>query len=105
MTLISIYLSSVGERSELSLEMSPRAPKDKETPHTNWGSFHNLQSTPYTALHRRAGEPFLRFAAQVVLKLNGGLGTGMGLEKAKSLLPVKQGLTFLEPAEWVRLNK
>jgi len=25
----------------------------------------------------------------VVLKLNGGLGTSMGLEKAKSLLPVK----------------
>mmetsp|Transcript_31000 Transcript_31000/g.101052 ORF Transcript_31000/g.101052 Transcript_31000/m.101052 type:complete len:466 (+) Transcript_31000:34-1431(+) len=31
-----------------------------------------------------------------VLKLNGGLGTGMGLEKAKSLLPVKDGLTFLD---------
>ncbi|MCA9962712.1 MAG: UTP--glucose-1-phosphate uridylyltransferase, partial [Anaerolineales bacterium] len=26
-----------------------------------------------------------------VIKLNGGLGTGMGLEQAKSLLPVKQG--------------
>lgn len=32
----------------------------------------------------------------VVLKLNGGLGTGMGLEKAKSLLVVKNGLTFLD---------
>lgn len=32
----------------------------------------------------------------VVLKLNGGLGTGMGLDKAKSLLPVKDGLTFLD---------
>ncbi len=32
----------------------------------------------------------------VLLKLNGGLGTGMGLEKAKSLLPVKNGLTFLD---------
>lgn len=32
----------------------------------------------------------------VVIKLNGGLGTGMGLAKAKSLLPVKEGLTFLE---------
>ncbi len=32
----------------------------------------------------------------VVIKLNGGLGTGMGLEKAKSLLPVKDGLTFLD---------
>ncbi|HEY5891806.1 MAG TPA: UTP--glucose-1-phosphate uridylyltransferase [Chthoniobacterales bacterium] len=32
----------------------------------------------------------------VVIKLNGGLGTGMGLEKAKSLLPVRDGLTFLD---------
>jgi len=32
----------------------------------------------------------------VVLKLNGGLGTGMGLEKAKSLLPVVDGLNFLD---------
>ena len=35
-------------------------------------------------------------AAVVVLKLNGGLGTSMGLESAKSLLPVKDGLTFLD---------
>ena len=32
----------------------------------------------------------------VVLKLNGGLGTSMGMTKAKSLLPVKDGLTFLD---------
>ena len=32
----------------------------------------------------------------VVLKLNGGLGTGMGLEKAKSLLPLKGKDTFLD---------
>eukprot|EP01006_Ploeotia_vitrea_P047741 TRINITY_DN67156_c8_g4_i1.p1 TRINITY_DN67156_c8_g4~~TRINITY_DN67156_c8_g4_i1.p1 ORF type:complete len:522 (-),score=96.45 TRINITY_DN67156_c8_g4_i1:1940-3298(-) len=32
----------------------------------------------------------------VVLKLNGGLGTGMGLEKAKSLLEIKDGMTFLD---------
>lgn len=31
-----------------------------------------------------------------VLKLNGGLGTGMGLERAKSLLTVHDGLTFLD---------
>ena len=29
-------------------------------------------------------------------KLNGGLGTGMGLEKAKSLLDLKDGNTFLD---------
>lgn len=32
----------------------------------------------------------------VVIKLNGGLGTSMGLEKAKSLLPIRDGLTFLD---------
>ena len=32
----------------------------------------------------------------VVVKLNGGLGTGMGLESTKSLLPVKGGDTFLD---------
>ncbi len=32
----------------------------------------------------------------VMIKLNGGLGTGMGLDRAKSLLPVKDGLSFLD---------
>jgi len=32
----------------------------------------------------------------VMLKLNGGLGTGMGLDKAKSLLEVSDGNTFLD---------
>jgi UDP-N-acetylglucosamine pyrophosphorylase len=32
----------------------------------------------------------------VVIKLNGGLGTSMGLEKAKSLLPVRAEDTFLD---------
>lgn len=31
-----------------------------------------------------------------VIKLNGGLGTSMGLDQAKSLLPVKDDLTFLD---------
>ena len=31
-----------------------------------------------------------------VIKLNGGLGTSMGLQKAKALLPVKNGLSFLD---------
>jgi UTP--glucose-1-phosphate uridylyltransferase len=32
----------------------------------------------------------------ILLKLNGGLGTGMGLDRAKSLLSVKDGLTCLD---------
>lgn len=34
--------------------------------------------------------------ATVMVKLNGGLGTGMGLDKAKSLLPLKGKDTFLD---------
>lgn len=46
--------------------------------------------------HRCAssGEQVLPHAA--VIKLNGGLGTSMGLEEAKSLIPVRPGLTFLD---------
>jgi UTP--glucose-1-phosphate uridylyltransferase len=32
----------------------------------------------------------------VIVKLNGGLGTSMGMERAKSLLEVKEGKTFLD---------
>lgn len=42
----------------------------------------------------KAGESVL--SKTVVLKLNGGLGTSMGLEQAKSLLEVKEGLSFLD---------
>ncbi|MEP4076899.1 UTP--glucose-1-phosphate uridylyltransferase [Haloferula sp.] len=35
-------------------------------------------------------------AKTVVIKLNGGLGTSMGLEKVKSLLEVRPGMTFLD---------
>jgi len=43
---------------------------------------------------RAAGEGALAHTA--VLKLNGGLGTSMGMTRAKSLLPVKDGLCFLD---------
>lgn len=32
----------------------------------------------------------------VIIKLNGGLGTSMGLSKAKSLIPIKDGFSFLK---------
>jgi UTP--glucose-1-phosphate uridylyltransferase len=44
--------------------------------------------------HAEIGRRHLHEA--VVIKLNGGLGTSMGLSKAKSLLPVKQGQSFLQ---------
>jgi UDP-N-acetylglucosamine pyrophosphorylase len=49
----------------------------------------------YANLEARTPNPAL-LAQTAVLKLNGGLGTSMGLESPKSLLPVKSGLTFLD---------
>lgn len=48
------------------------------------------------ALHglEEAGRSAARKTA--IIKLNGGLGTSMGLSKAKSLLVVKEGLSFLD---------
>jgi UDP-N-acetylglucosamine pyrophosphorylase len=62
---------------------------------------------PEAAIEPAEGIPAMSEAAPVntdpalfdklcVIKLNGGLGTSMGLEKAKSLIPVKDGLTFLD---------
>lgn len=44
--------------------------------------------------HNKAGEKALD--RTVMIKLNGGLGTSMGLDKAKSLLEVKNGYSFLD---------
>ncbi|MBU1042693.1 MAG: UTP--glucose-1-phosphate uridylyltransferase [Proteobacteria bacterium] len=51
---------------------------------------------PYESLdpYAEAGSAALKHT--VVIKLNGGLGTSMGLERAKSLIPVKDGYTFLD---------
>lgn len=46
------------------------------------------------ALTEEAGAPLLDQA--VVIKLNGGLGTSMGMTRAKSLLEVKDGKRFLD---------
>src|SRR5581483_396992 len=53
-------------------------------------SLPRLEDLPKTAIH---GE---LLSQAVVVKLNGGLGTSMGLEKAKSLLRIKDDLTFLD---------
>ena len=42
------------------------------------------------------GRCLRRSSRVVVLKLNGGLGTSMGMTRAKSLLEVKEGHTFLD---------
>ncbi len=51
--------------------------------------------------HREMLNRFAEYGRQaiketVIIKLNGGLGTSMGLSKAKSLIEVKNGLNFLD---------
>jgi UDP-N-acetylglucosamine pyrophosphorylase len=69
-----------GERgmvSESEVDAIPSLPRLDDIPEPRSGSEHLLKKL-------------------VVVKLNGGLGTGMGLDSAKSLLPVKGGDTFLD---------
>ncbi|MCB5255026.1 MAG: UTP--glucose-1-phosphate uridylyltransferase [Candidatus Cloacimonetes bacterium] len=49
---------------------------------------------PFEELEDKSSAGLLRNIA--VIKLNGGLGTSMGLSKAKSLLPVKGNMNFLD---------
>ncbi|HAM73933.1 MAG TPA: UTP--glucose-1-phosphate uridylyltransferase [Verrucomicrobiales bacterium] len=63
------------------------------------GAISPVESLPRMAdLGETVSPPDLeRLLAQLaVIKLNGGLGTGMGLEKAKSLLTVREGSSFLD---------
>jgi UTP--glucose-1-phosphate uridylyltransferase len=55
---------------------------------------HDVTDVSALERHREAGRAAL--AKAVVLKLNGGLGTSMGMTKAKSLLTAKDGLSFLD---------
>lgn len=60
-------------------------------------SIEPVSELPELAAHERHAEAGRRAAARaVVIKLNGGLGTSMGLAKAKSLLPVRPGISFLD---------
>ncbi|MFT6498248.1 MAG: UDP-N-acetylglucosamine pyrophosphorylase, partial [Akkermansiaceae bacterium] len=68
---------SKGEVSESEI-----SPSDSVT------DYHDLPSA-------REFDPAL-LAQTVVIKLNGGLGTSMGLEKVKSLLEVRPGVAFLD---------
>jgi UTP--glucose-1-phosphate uridylyltransferase len=61
-------------------------PEDTISPVPDLDRAENLTSDPRSSL----------LSETVVLKLNGGLGTGMGLDKAKSLLKVKGEDTFLD---------
>ena len=58
------------------------------------GPVPNLPDAEDLEAHREVGRA--RLDTVVVIKLNGGLGTSMGLDRAKSLLPVRGRLSFLD---------
>ncbi|MBI3394911.1 MAG: UTP--glucose-1-phosphate uridylyltransferase [Spirochaetia bacterium] len=63
-----------------------------------WNEIGDLNAADYARLEElsRAPDEKKLLSELAVIKLNGGLGTTMGLEKAKSLIPVKEGKTFLD---------
>jgi UTP--glucose-1-phosphate uridylyltransferase len=66
------------------------------------GTLSRREIDPVSDVPSFEGTPALRAAGEralsraVVIKLNGGLGTTMGMTRAKSLLPVKERLSFLD---------
>ncbi len=62
-------------------------PEESIEPAANLASLESLPSTPADAA---------LISQAVVIKLNGGLGTGMGLQGPKSLLAVRDGVNFLD---------
>ena len=62
-------------------------PEDSIEPAANLASLDSLPSTPADAA---------LISQAVVIKLNGGLGTGMGLQGPKSMLAVRDGVNFLD---------
>ena len=88
----------LSEAAIRAFEHSYRALQRNETGMIRESDIDPVHQLPHCQdLPEVAPEEFLRLLQQtVVIKLNGGLGTGMGLEKAKSLLPVRDGMSFLD---------
>ncbi|MFV0416409.1 MAG: UTP--glucose-1-phosphate uridylyltransferase [Chthoniobacterales bacterium] len=88
----------ISEAAINSFERSYRLLIEKKTSLIPESELTPVISLPkYEELPKRAGTrtaPSLDRCA--LLKLNGGLGTSMGLEKVKSLLTVKENMTFLD---------
>ena len=83
---ISAFLHGVDElRRQSKMQVSEAEIRPAEAL-PEWGSL--------VAATEPAGADLL--AQTALIKLNGGLGTSMGLQQAKSLLEIKPGLTFLD---------
>ncbi|MDR0489252.1 MAG: UTP--glucose-1-phosphate uridylyltransferase [Propionibacteriaceae bacterium] len=83
-TAISIFMHNW---DQLALGATGLIPESTISPLTSPDVLDDLKET---------SEDREALARTVIIKLNGGLGTSMGLSKAKSLLPVSDGLSFLD---------
>ncbi len=90
--------AKVSEAAIKSFERNFQSLVNKETGMISEDSIEPISSLPDLAEISSSSESYdpNLLAKTVVIKLNGGLGTSMGLQKAKSLLPVKGDSTFLD---------
>ncbi len=91
-TAIAIFSHYYGELESGSTGLIPEATIAPLTELDEWTD----PSTRSGAGSGSSVEDREAFAQTAFIKLNGGLGTSMGLSKAKTLLPVRDGLTFLD---------
>jgi len=90
--------ANVSEAAIRAFEANYNALLRKESGMIPEESISPCESVPLLEEVSQSGEAFdpELLKQTVVIKLNGGLGTGMGLQKAKSLLNVKDSTTFLD---------
>lgn len=75
------------------------AVRNGETGMVNWEEVGDLDpktdEISLESIHSSYPTDLSLLSKLVVIKLNGGLGTSMGLDKAKSLIPIKGSMSFL----------
>ena len=81
-------------RGVRALLPAARARRDRHDPREQHRPAHDMPQLAEEGFAEQRGAR--RSASTVVIKLNGGLGTSMGMERPKSLLRVRHGLTFLD---------
>ncbi len=84
-TAIDVFTHYYGQLEE---GVTGTIPEDTITPYLDAPHLDDVRIDP-----AHAKQIFDRLA---IIKLNGGLGTSMGMDRAKSLLPVRDGKTFLD---------
>ena len=82
------------DRGVRPLLPAARARRDRDDPRVDHRARSTWRRSPTSRSPTRS--PRRRIRDTVVIKLNGGLGTSMGMDRAKSLLCVRRGLSFLD---------